>query len=218
MARAGRIGLALLALAAAALCARLGVWQGSRWRETRVREAARLAGLAAPAIVIGDTLAPLGRVRGRVVEARGVYDTTHRVILTGATHDGAPGVELVTPLETAGGAVLIERGWLAADDGVHAELAGLDPPETVTVRGLAEPLRRGAGDAPRPLDGGPPGTLAARWLDADSLAPRLPYAIADWALRELPSPAAPARPVRLGPPPLNPGMHLSYAIQWFVFA
>jgi cytochrome oxidase assembly protein ShyY1 len=157
-------------------------------------------------------------VRGSVVEIRGVYDTTHVVLLTGATHDGAPGVGLAMPLRIGNGAVLIERGWLPADDGVHADLSNVTPADTVTVRGLVEPMKRGAGDSPRPLAGGPPSVLTARWLDADSLGSRMPYAIAEWSVRELPAPDAPARPVRLPPTPLNPAMHLSYAIQWFVFA
>jgi cytochrome oxidase assembly protein ShyY1 len=216
MPRAARIGLALLLLGGAELCGWLGVWQWTRWHETRTREAARRAALAAPAIAL-DTLAPLERVRGRVVELRGVYDTTRAVLLTGATHDGAPGVELAVPLRTGGAAVLVRRGWLPADDGVHADLANVAPGDTVTVRGLAESMKRGAGDSPRPLAGAP-GVLTARWLDADSLAPRLPYPIADWSVRELPAPDAPPSPVRLPPAPLHPGMHLSYAIQWWVFA
>lgn len=215
--RVARIGLAILALAGVEVCGWLGMWQWGRWRDTRALENARRAALAAPAIALGDTLAPLERVRGRVVELRGVYDTTRAVVMTGATHDGAPGVELAVPLRVASGAAFVRRGWLPADDGVHADLSRVTPAGAVTVRGLAEPMKRGAGDSPRALAGAP-GVLTARWLDADSLGVRLPYRIAEWSIRELPSPDAPPSPVRLPPQPLNPGMHLSYAIQWWVFA
>ncbi|HUK64247.1 MAG TPA: SURF1 family cytochrome oxidase biogenesis protein, partial [Dongiaceae bacterium] len=151
MSRAARIGLALLLLGGVELCGWLGLWQWTRWHETRARETARRAALAAPPIVLGDSLAPLERVRGCVVEVRGVYDTARVVLLTGATHDGAPGVELALPLRVGRDAVLVERGWLPADDGVHADLANVTPADTVTVRGLAEPMKRGAGDPPRPL-------------------------------------------------------------------
>jgi cytochrome oxidase assembly protein ShyY1 len=217
MPRVARIGLAILALAGVEVCGWLGMWQWSRWRDTRALESARRAALAAPGLALGDTLPPLELVRGRVVAVRGVYDTTRAVLMTGATHDGAPGVELAVPLRVGSRAVLVRRGWLPADDGVHADLAGMTPAGANAVRGLVEPMKRGAGDSPRPLAGAP-GVLTARWLDADSLGARLPYRIADWSIRELPSPDAPPRPVRLGPAPFNPGMHLSYAIQWWVFA
>jgi len=60
--------------------------------------------------------------------------------------------------------------------------------------------------------------LSARALGADSLAGHAPYAIAPWVLRALPDRAAPALPARAVPEPPNSAMHLSYAVQWFLFA
>src|SRR5262249_14190846 len=54
-------------------------------------------------------------------------------------------------------------------------------------------------------------------LDPDSLRGRVPYALAPYVVRELPGPGVPAQPVRSDPHPYDETMHLSYAIQWFLF-
>jgi cytochrome oxidase assembly protein ShyY1 len=58
---------------------------------------------------------------------------------------------------------------------------------------------------------------SVRWLDADTLAPHFPYALAPWMLRELPGPGVPARPLRTLPRQLDEWTHVSYAAQWFLF-
>jgi surfeit locus 1 family protein len=130
-------------------------------------------------------------------------------------------VEVVTPLRLAGSstAILVNRGWLPSADAATARPQDYPDSTTRVVRGLAEILRRGAGGPPvRALAADTMSLWSVRWLDADSIAPRLPYAIAGYALRELPGPGVPDRPRRSPPRPANEIMHLSYAIQWFLFA
>ena len=219
MPRLRSILVTLLVLAVASVCVRLGFWQLSRLHEKQALNAAQAAALAAPPLMLGDSMPSESLVHGRVVEVRGVYDSTHAVLLAGRVHNGAPGVDVVTPLMIGGRALLVDRGWMYADDGMTARPQRANERGEVVVRGLAEPLRHGAGGFPMTLlPGDSLVRLSARWLDRDSMSARLPYPIADFYLRQLPGPGVPADPVRQPPRPLDTTIHLSYSIQWFTFA
>lgn len=213
--------VALMVLAGAAVCVRLGFWQLSRLHEKQVLNAALRAAEGGPALVVSGEPPPTGQALQRILEVTGRFDERHQFLLSGRAHDGAPGVEVVTPLRLAGSAtaVLVNRGWLPAGDAATARPQ--DYPDTVAraVRGLAEALRHGASGPPvRALEADSVRLWSVRWLDADSLAPRLPYALAGYVLRELPGPGVPDRPRRTLPRPYNEMTHLSYAVQWFLFA
>lgn len=216
--------IALLVLVAVAICLRLGVWQLSRWQEKRALNAGQRAGLAAGAIALGDRLPEGPEPARRVLSARGRWDLAREVLVAGGLLREVPVSRLVLPLVLAGGeAVLVDRGALPAEEAAVADLSRHADTGWVEVRGWAEPMRRGAGaPGPRALAPVPAAAghvrLSARWLDADSLAPRFPYRIASFVLRELPGPDAPAGLAREAPPPLDETMHLGYAIQWFAIA
>ena len=96
---------------------------------------------------------------------------------------------------------------------------GYPEPGERTVLGVAESLRRGAGGPPiRILSSASPALYSSRWLDLDSLSKRFPYALAPYVLRQLPGAGVPERPLRRAPRPLDETMHVSYAVQWFLFA
>ena len=53
----------------------------------------------------------------RVVTATGTYDVSDTVIVRYRTREGASGVDVVVPLVTdSGTALLVDRGWVAADN------------------------------------------------------------------------------------------------------
>ena len=214
----------LLVLAGASVCVRLGFWQISRWHEKQSLNAALRGALAAPPLVIRGATPPLDSVRGRRVEARGRFDESRQVLLAGRASEGSPGVDVVTPLLIAGGsgAVLVDRGWLYAPDAATARPQDFPEPGERLVVGVAEPLRRGAGGTPirllRADSARPTARYSARWLDLDSLAGRFPYPLASYMLRQLPGAGVPAKPFRRAPRPLDEMMHVSYAVQWFLFA
>jgi surfeit locus 1 family protein len=223
----GRSALALiLVLALAALCVRLGFWQIDRWHEKRRLNAETRASLESPPLELNGAPASLESVRGHRVAVSGRFDESHQILLSYRTHDGAPGVEVVTPLvlEEGQGAVLVDRGWLYAADGATARLEGCEEPGPRQVLGLPAEIMRGRprgrsaeGATLRALAGASASLWSARWLDVDTLARRLPYAIAPWMLRELPGPGVPGRPLRPAPRPLDEWTHVSYAVQWFLF-
>lgn len=219
--RLGSVVVTLGVLTGAAVCVRLGLWQVSRLHEKQALNAAlRAARTGAALVVRGDP--PLSEAaRHSILEVTGRFDEAHQFLLSGRAHDGAPGVEVVTPLRLSGSAtaILVDRGWLPSADAATARPQDYPESTTRVVRGLAEDLRRGAGGPPvRALAADRMSLWSVRWLDADSVAPRLPYAIAGYSLRELPGPGVPERPRRSQPTPYNEMTHLSYAIQWFLFA
>ncbi|HEX7049946.1 MAG TPA: SURF1 family protein [Longimicrobiales bacterium] len=148
--RAGVAGT-LLALAVAAVCIRLGVWQLDR-REQRVARNQILAErLAAPPLELTTARIDTAGLLYRAVTARGEYDEARSILRAGPSYQGAPGVHVYTPLRLVdGGTVLVNRGWLPAVDPAAVDLDEIREPGTVTVRGfvLAIPgAERGEGDA-----------------------------------------------------------------------
>lgn len=214
--------LALLAvLVMAAVCVRLGFWQLARLREKQALNAGLAAARLAPPLIVTGELPPLSTARHRTIELRGAFDESRQFLLTGRARAGAPGVEVVTPLRMSGttAAVLVARGWLPAPDAATVRPEEFPEPGERTVRGFVEDLRQGAGGAPLHESGDDRVTLwSARWLDADSVRARLPYPVADYVVRQSPAPGVPERPMRSEPRPYNEAMHVSYAMQWFLFA
>jgi len=211
----------IAALAAAAVCVRLGFWQLSRLREKRALNAALRGSEHAPALVVTGEPPPAARVLNRPLQATGRFDEAHQFLLSGRFHDGEPGVEVVTPLrlDDSPTAILINRGWLPADDAATARPQ--DHPErgVRTVRGVVEGIRNGAGGSPpRALPGDGVALWSLRSLDADSIARRLPYPVAGYVVREAPGPGVPLLPRRSARKLHDEMMHLGYAIQWFLIS
>jgi surfeit locus 1 family protein len=216
----------VLVIAGTTLCVRLGFWQIDRWHEKRRLNAEVAVALAAPALELGSEPGSFDAVRGHRVAVRGRFDERRQILLSYRTHDGAPGVEVVTPLilDDGRGAILVDRGWLYAADGATARPQSCPEPGEHRVLGLPMAMRRGpvhgqpnSGAALRSLAADSLTLWSARWLDADTLARHLPYALAPWMLRELPGPGVPERPLRATPRPLDEWTHVSYAVQWFLF-
>jgi len=220
-----QLGIIALGLAVSAVCVRLGIWQIARWHEKQRLNAASAALLAAPVITLGADPGPVDAVRGRRVMATGRFDERRQILLSLRPHDEAPGVEVVTPLVVAGGAaaILVDRGWLYADDGISARPEDCPEPGPRRVAGLAVELPRAPAMPPgaaamRALRSDSIALWSARGLAPDSLAPRFPYPLAGWMLQELPGPGVPGQPLGSPPRPLDEWTHVSYAAQWFLFA
>ena len=128
---------------------------------------------------------------------------------------GTPGVRVVTPLllGVGGPAVLVDRGFLPAPDAVTVDPRGSEEPGEVTVRGIALPVPAGPGD---PIEHG--GRTTWRRMDLSAFRARLPYDMLPIYIKQSPDSALPSFPRRLAPPPVDDGPHLSYAVQWFLFA
>lgn len=209
---------AIFALAVSAGCVRLGFWQVSRLHERQERNAAVLATGDRPAIPI-DAVTP-ETPRFQRVTAGGRYDFEHEVVYTSRARNGAPGVELLTPLVLHDSlAVLVNRGWVYAPDGMRIDRSLWTEDVSAEVEGYAEPFAA-ASDGPVSTPSVPRGV---RRLDRDSIAVLVPYHLLPvLVVQRLDSGEATATargiPVRVEPPPLDEGSHRAYALQWFSFA
>jgi surfeit locus 1 family protein len=210
-----RLLMALLVLLGLGF-ARLGVWQLSRLHQRRTANRVTLAARSAiPAMLPGPVLQrPKTLIEHRVI-ARGRYDHDHDIVLREEALQGVPGVHLVTPLRLTGTdtALLVDRGFVPAPDAVSVEPERLREPGDIVAEGIADSLGSG---------GGKPIVHAGRttWarLDLPALRERLPYPVLPVYLRQVPSPGVPSFPRRLDPRAIDEGPHLSYAVQWFLFA
>lgn len=111
--------LLVVLLGAAAVCARLGVWQLDRaaLRGALAAQDTAISQEGVAADRIGEVLAPQqafpGSLVGRRVAVAGTYDAAGQVLVVDRVLDGRPGYLVLTPLRVrgAGGAA----GWTGAD-------------------------------------------------------------------------------------------------------
>jgi surfeit locus 1 family protein len=208
----------LFAVVFAALCIRLGFWQLSRLAQRRAQNTVITARLAQPLVDL-SSLPPDSSSWLRRARIAGAPDYDHEVILAERSYNGSPGVDVFTPLRIAGRdtAILVNRGWVYAPDGVTVDLRQWREPDTSFV-GFVEILPwsvgTGSGVLRRPQ-------RILRRLDEQSVASVLPYPISRlYLIATAQDTTVPSRQrvARLPPPSLDEGPHLSYAIQWFAFA
>jgi len=195
---------------------RLSEWQLDRSRERSAANAVVRANIDRPVEPLAAV--PVGRVaeseQWRRVSVTGRWDAEHEVLVRNRSFRGRSGYLVVTPLRAAEGpALLVARGFVPAT-GAARTRPDVPPPqsgEVVVVARLrvSEPART-AGDLP-------PGQVLS--LNAGVLAPALGYRVVD-GYGELVSeqPAPSDAPVPTEAPTLTPGPHLSYAVQWLLFA
>jgi surfeit locus 1 family protein len=215
---------AILAIVTALVFSRLGVWQLHRLHERRARNAALAARLRTPAVPLAQLPADSAGAHWRRAIVRGTYDFDHEIVLSGRSHGGSPGVEILTPLHPDGGgpAVLVNRGWVYSPDAASVDLGNWDEPPHSTVSGYIEDFVEGGRGVARL----PSHPNAWNRLDAKELSAAFPFPVAPYYLVELDSLAdrrrmqriATTTPVRLELPEMDDGPHLSYAVQWFTFA
>jgi surfeit locus 1 family protein len=200
-------------LACAALFVRLGIWQLSRLHEKRVFNAELSSRLAAPLTDVtalpGDTAA--GHYRRVAASGAMLYDRD--VVYAGRSHEGSPGVDLLTPMKIDGHdtVVMVNRGWAFSPDAASIADSLWREKDSESVSGYAETFagteRQSTQRRVHALD--------RRAVEALVGLPVAPYIIVQTSDTGR---HADSVPVRLGVPVLSEGPHQSYAIQWFSFA
>ena len=212
--------LCVAGLLIAALCIRLAFWQISRLEEKRALNAARRAALAEAPLLHGPLPMPIERVMNHKLRVSGHYDDTRQILIPGHDKNGEPGAHVITPLALdEWGAVLVDRGFVAAADPAAIRPQSYPERGDRTVNGLADSIpARTRGATWRTIESDSVMLWSTSYLALDSLRGRLRYVLAPYVVRELPGAGVPDRPRRAPPEPLNEDEHLSYAIQWFLFA
>lgn len=200
-------------------CAFLSHWQFER-RDERIAENRYISENfdAAPkpiTEVLPDTGSFTTSQEWTPVELTGEYLTDQQLLARARPHNGLPGFEILTPLKTSEGTVfIVNRGWIptghSQDDPDHVP----SPPKgTVTVTARLKPSERSI-----PGRTAPEGQIATIHLPtfADELGSDRVYVGAYGLLRsETPSAEHGALTAK---PELTEGNHLSYAVQWIIFA
>ena len=219
-----------LVLAAAAVMARLGVWQLDRLEWRRSLNARVTEQLAAEPLVLeaGSLDLDLYSMEYRRVVVTGTYLPEDEIVLRNQVWPGEfgsqLGVKLFTPLLIEGSdtAILVERGWIPEADA--EDRAAYREDEAVTVSGQ---LRRAETDFDVNEMLHPDATLAPGqprlevWnnLDLERLSGQMDVELLPMYLQRIPN-GAQAEPPYASPPELDlsEGPHLGYAFQWFAFA
>jgi surfeit locus 1 family protein len=195
----------------------LGIWQLRRADATRAYFAAFEAppGTQILAGAVDDSQAaaqPFAHVR-----LRGRYDGAKQVLLDARVRRGLNGYEVLTPLQTADGAVLINRGWVPAPAlrEVLPEIAVSDAEREITGRIARLPVPGLRSSAPATANAGWPRRLL--FPTAQEISRAVGYRVHDYqVLLAAAEPEGFLRDWR--PSVMSPEQHLGYALQWFALA
>jgi len=215
----------LTALAVAAIfavaCVFLGRWQWHRHEDKAARAQRINSHYSASPVPLSRAMpGPDARLPGAeewtVVTATGRYAAQNLMLVRNRPNDGAPGYEVVVPLELADGAsLLVDRGWIpTGQSATEPSAVPAAPSGDITVTGW---LRVG-----EPSLGRPPraGQLASINLAEARAQTGTPLYGAYLVLRdEAGSPGEQiVRPQALEGPDTGEGPHLAYALQWWLAA
>lgn len=207
----------LLAALFAAACFVLANWQLDR-REQAVSKIERMVqNYEKPAIelerLIGIGLDEVTAFEWTPVELSGAYLTREELLVRNRQIAGQPGFLQIIPFETATGEiVMIERGWIQANSDL-APATVMTPstrPKTVIAR-----VRLGE---PNPNRQSPPGFATSLHLESLSELFESPIEQKFYLRLISETPGEISSPQPLSRPVLDEGNHLSYAVQWVLFA
>jgi cytochrome oxidase assembly protein ShyY1 len=193
----------------------LGAWQLDRLAQRKARNTSTVANENAPVRPYADvfTQPVLDADQWQRVEARGTFDPDHQFLLRYRSSGDAEGYEVVTPLRTATGNVLVDRGLISLSQGTAIPDAPPPPPAgEVTLTGHVRRNEEGRRAAVTPVNG------QMRLINSDAIAPTLPYPIANGYIGLVtvtPAQEGGFQPIAL--PEISDGPHFWYAVQWFMF-
>ena len=193
----------------------LGNWQLDRLAERKERNATTIANEQKPVQPYEQVfIRPITDAdQWQRVEARGTFDPDRQFVVRYRSNGGVDGYEVVTPLRTASGAVLVDRGFILLERGTRIPSVAPAPPTgEVTVVGHVRRNEKGRRSAITPVGN------QMRLISSDAIAATLPYEIESGYIGLLivqPEQQGGFQPIQL--PELSEGPHFWYAVQWFMF-
>ncbi len=194
----------------------LGEWQFHRLEDRKASNQIIRHNEALDPAPVSDVLAPGREVQDtdewRLVTATGTYDTEDTVIVRYRTRDGASGIDVVVPLVTGDGpALLVDRGWMAADNrGADPADVPAPPPGEVTVTGWVR--TDASGDSTRVTN------QSTRSISSATIGEALDREVYGGFVdlkSESPAPDRALEGAEL--PELDNGPHFFYGLQWWFF-
>jgi cytochrome oxidase assembly protein ShyY1 len=206
-------------------CGLLSWWQFSRRAETAAANALIAANASAAPVPLPDVLGSLTAYRAdvqwRSVEVHGTYLRTQQLLVRDRVDpNGDPGFEVITPFRTDDGTVFVlDRGWVSIGS-QHDRPDSVPPAPSGTVTVTARLQQNEGHLAGRSA---PKGEIPSVDLKAVAKQVGLPTYTGAYGQVSSETPAATGgTPQRLLPQPADigtdEGTHLSYGIQWILFA
>lgn len=213
-----------VAIVFAIACAFLSNWQFSRNAERSEQLALVAANYDARPVPLDDVIPRGGELapddEWTPVELHGAYLADDQLLARNRAHGGTAAYEVLVPFQLDDGRILlIDRGWVPPGEQQNAPDTVPAPPEgEVTVIARVRP------GEPLPTSGrsAPGGQVPT--IHLPTVAGLLEPAAGDglelsaYGVMESEAPAPATRPTALEAPSDDPGPHLSYAIQWILFA
>jgi surfeit locus 1 family protein len=213
----------LIVIAAVTVMIRLGIWQLDRLEQRRAFNARVEWARSQPRLDLNqEQPVNIEQMEWRPVTFTGEYDFANQIAIRNQYYAGQFGYHLMTPLLSEGTTVLVDRGWIPAENNsTPADWRKYDVAGQVTVTGQirlgqSKPAFGGVADA-LPADG----SKLEVWNNADieKIASQLPYSVLPAYIQEKSDPADDQPPIPFQPAlELTEGSHFGYALQWFTFA
>jgi cytochrome oxidase assembly protein ShyY1 len=206
------LGVVVLACA----CYLLGRWQFHRLHEREAANTQIRSNLAADPAPVGSVLSPGRPVpdsrEWRRVTATGTYLPSRSVVVRYQTREGTTGVDIVTPLRTtAGPLLLVDRGWLRTRN-VGAEHVPAPPPPAGRVHVVGWVRVDATGSAATVAD------ASTRAISSVEIAKTLHAPVYGGFVDVQQQTPAPRHPLaRAEMPDLGDGPHFFYGLQWWFF-
>lgn len=210
----------ILVILGVAVMIRLSVWQVDRLQERRAANALLRQQLDAAPISLNEAdlqSIDLAQMPDRRVIATGTFDFSEQILLKVQNYRGSAGSHLVAPLRLEGHdvAILVDRGWIPESQSAPSVWEQFEEPGTVTVEGVIQRTQTARG-----VD--PPTQPQQEWfrIDVQAIERQLPYRVLPVFISQSPpvegNRELPYREDAIVD--LSEGPHLSYAVQWAIFA
>jgi len=203
------------------ICVELGFWQLRRLDERKLLNAAITSHSHMPIAPVGSVIGqgPISTWLYRHVTATGRYDVSGEVLLSGRAVNDRPGYDALTPLKIPGGtALIVNRGFMPLDINTPGAAQTRPPTGDVTVTGILLPAET-KGFFGQTIPSGHLSTIVR--IDIHRIREQLSYSVLPVYMlleKQQPSDAGGLPQPESYTPDLSNGPHLSYAVQWFIFA
>jgi len=211
-------GYLVAALVFALACVLLSQWQFAR-RDEAVLEITRVVeNYEASPVPLAEALPELDSFDAEdkwlPVTLEGEYLVDEQILVRNRPYSGSPGFEVLTPLLLADGSVfIVDRGWVPSGTKDLPDAVPAPPEGTVTVV-----ARLKAGEPALAGRSAPAGQVATIELPLIAGQLEQPTYTGAYGLLASESPSAATMPSPAIKPEADEGPHLSYAVQWIVFA
>jgi cytochrome oxidase assembly protein ShyY1 len=204
----------------------LGRWQYHRHEIRTARNALVSANYSASPVPLEALLPQIGRQPGgalpaalewRPVELRGQYLPDRTVLLRNRPHERQNGYDVVVPLRTDSGSVLlVNRGWVPAGSRSAATPDDVPTAPTGPVTVVAR-LRPSEPATKRRAPAGQANRLVVQQLGA-ALGPDASAVVGAYGMLVSETPRPTRAPALATKPDPGLGINLAYAVQWVAFA